>query len=285
MNISEVIHKIIIQKGLSSNPYELQYISGGQKHGVYRILTKKEKLIIKLGEELPPEIYKKEEDGLRALRGTRTFAIPEVIARGSMNGFQYILMTFLSEGKPNWKEFGIRLAELHQHSSEQFGWHEDNYLATLGQSNKWRGSWTDFYIHERNLPQLELAKRSGFLQSVTMNMMTRLENWMSDNCPDSKPALLHGDLWNGNALFDEDGNPALIDPAVYYGNSEMDLAMMQLFGGFPSETFDAYLLHFDLDKKFKERVDLYQLYPLLVHLNLFGKSYESVVSETFFKFK
>ena len=190
-------------------------ISRSQQGEVIKIDIESDSFILKILATTLDDNIHQEVIGLDALRQTGTLVIPEVICQGKTDEHQFLEMEFIESGSLNWISCGEQLAKLQQQKTDSFGWQSDNFISSLKQRNTQHTNWTDFFIHERILPQLELAKRSGFLQSVTMKMMTRLETWMTDNCPDSKPALLHRDLWNGNALFDEDGSPALIDPAVY----------------------------------------------------------------------
>jgi protein-ribulosamine 3-kinase len=277
MNILDQILPDCKSAGFDIQPIKNDVISRSTQGAVIKIDTISNSYILKVSEKPSSDILRQEVIGLDALRQTGTFVIPEVICQGKTDQHQFLVMKFIESGSPNWISFGEQLAKLHQHTTDSFGWQSDNFIASLEQRNRQHTNWTVFYIQERIAPQLKLAKQKGHLQNISFKALDRMENWMHANCPESKPALLHGDLWNGNALFDKHGNPALIDPSVYYGSREMDLAMMQLFGGFPQDVFDAYQATYPLDPEQKERVALYQLYPLLVHLNLFGKSYESAV--------
>jgi protein-ribulosamine 3-kinase len=210
------------------------------------------------------------------LRETGALRVPEVVAVTS-EGPPHIVLEWIDQ-RPRVAQFdeslGRGLAALHSSGAPQFGLDRNNYIGSLPQRNQPQESWPDFYGRERIAPQLELARRSHRIPGKLARKLEQLIETLRDHCgPDAKPARLHGDLWSGNLIADERGLPCLIDPAVYGGHREMDLAMMKLFGGFSARVFDAYLEVAPLAPGHEERVALWQLYPLLVHLNLFGGSY------------
>jgi len=175
--------------------------------------------------------------------------------------------------KKPWQLMGEQLADLHRHTSPdgRFGWHRDNYIGATPQANGWKESWAEFWLERRLRPQLELAGRNGFvLEAPPLGLLDGHE---------PKPCLLHGDLWSGNAGFTLQG-PVVFDPAVYYGDREADLAMTELFGGFPREFYEAYQEAYPLENGYELRKQLYNLYHLLNHLNLFGAGYLAQVKAT-----
>ena len=167
---------------------------------------------------------------------------------------------------------------MHQHSSEFFGWDTNNYIGSLPQRNTKDQSWVMFYIEQRLSPQFDMARTQGLLSEGEIPSVDKMKKVLGEILSDVKPSLLHGDLWGGNYLISAKGIPYLIDPAVYYGHSEVDIAMSQLFGGFSSAFYDSYERVMPLDKLSEDRIKIYQLYYLLVHLNLFGRSYFSSVN-------
>ena len=168
---------------------------------------------------------------------------------------------------------------MHQHTSDTFGLDQDNFIGRLPQRNTRHKNWTDFYTYERLWPQLELAKRKGLLKDNEYPKSEHIKNQLNYLFENVKPTLLHGDLWSGNYLISKDGTPYLIDPAAYFGHHEIDIAMSKLFGGFGDTFYSAYLNHVPTDKFTSARIEIYQLYYLLVHLNMFGNSYYgSVIS-------
>lgn len=229
-------------------------------------------------------MFEKEAKGLQLLFDTQTFRIPKVINYGEANGTSYLLLEFIhsTSKKPTfWEDFGRQLAKLHQTTQAVFGLDHDNYIGSLPQYNVCKiTNAAQFYIEKRLEPQFKLAIEKGFSFKKLSTFYKNIEN----EIPNESPALIHGDLWNGNYLVDNSGTPCLIDPAVAFAPREMDLAMMQLFGGFPDVVFTTYDTVFPLEKSWKNRVDLWQLYYLLVHLNLFGNSYYQSVSSIFAKY-
>jgi fructosamine-3-kinase len=162
---------------------------------------------------------------------------------------------------------------MHRQTNDKFGLDHDNYIGSLNQSNKFHSTWAEFFIEERLMPQLKIAFDNKIIQRSFTRLADQLFPRLHNLCPVERPALLHGDLWSGNFMPTQDGSPCIYDPAVYYGHREMDIAMTKLFGGFDDNFYDAYNENFPLEKEWLKRVDLCNLYPLLVHVNLFGGSY------------
>ena len=202
-----------------------------------------------------------EADGLEALRPH--VRVPKVLDHGK----GYIRLEFLDLRRTgDWSELARMLAKLHRQTGPRFGWHRDNWIGLSPQQNGWCDDWAEFFWERRIRPQ---AERAGL--QVTRGRL--LENHKP------QPSLLHGDLWSGNAGFTADG-PVIFDPAVYYGDREADLAMTELFGGFPREFYRAYDEAFPLEEGYEQRKHLYNLYHLLNHLNIFGGSYLAQVKAT-----
>lgn len=222
-----------------------------------------------------------EKKGLEAIAQTALVASPKVLGCEKLASCSLLLLEYIEPKSPSSKDmegFGHQLADLHSKSSHDgFGWESDNYIGSLHQSNKKHFDWSVFYVYERLAPQLRLARDKNLLSAVELpseeNMLKRCQNTF----PKVNPSLLHGDLWSGNFLIAQNGAPVLIDPAAYFGHSEVDIAMTRLFGGFDPAFYNAYAEHFPPIGGENERRDIYQLYYLLVHLNLFGLSYKSSV--------
>lgn len=213
-----------------------------------------------------------EKKGLEALKATGTIDLPEVYSSGETGDHAYLLLEYKLPGNQHpqfWELFAEELAALHQTTSPEFGFDSSNYIGSLPQYNTRSGSASEFYITQRLEPQLRMASDRGFSFD---NLGQALRN-ISESIPEEPPSLIHGDLWSGNYLVNEQGRPCLIDPAVSYGPREMDLAMMKLFGGFPDGVFSTYSEVFPLSPGFEQRVSLWQFYYLLVHLNIFGRGY------------
>ncbi len=227
-----------------------------------------------------PGMFSKEAAGLKILADTKTLDIPEVICTGEAGTYAYLLLQHIEGGTPVrnfWNDFGTKLAELHRNVSDNFGLDHDNYMGSLVQSNKRHTDFYSFFISERIEPQLSEARNKGAFSQSETRYFDSLFKKLPDIIPPEKPALVHGDLWNGNFIVSADGSPCLIDPAVYYGHREADIAMTQLFGGFQPEFYQAYNQWWPMEKEWQKRMDIFNLYPLLVHVNLFGGGYAGQV--------
>ena len=216
------------------------------------------------------DAFEAEADGLEALRPH--IRVPQVLDVGVKDGKAFIALEHLDLTRSgDYAALGRMLAKLHRQTGPRFGWTRDNYIGLAPQQNGWCDDWAEFWVTRRMEPQLSLARDKGF--NVSMPSMHLLQGHKP------QPSLLHGDLWNGNAGFTADG-PVMFDPAVYYGDRETDLAMTELFGGFPAAFYRAYNEAFPLTPGYEKRKHLYNLYHLLNHLNLFGQGYLGQVKAT-----
>lgn len=225
-----------------------------------------------------PSMFRNEANGLIELLKPNTIRVPKVI----LSGEKFLLLEHIEQGaKPHdfFKRFGESFAKMHAYTSQSFGFFEDNYIGASPQYNCAKGaeqtSWSDFYIQKRLLPQLKLAEQNGRATSNLTTSLHKLINKVPQILAGSEeaPTLLHGDLWAGNYLCDSNGNAVLIDPAVYYGHREADLAMTKMFGGFSIDFYSSYQKQFPLPNGWEYRENLYLLYHYLNHLNLFGNGY------------
>lgn len=210
-----------------------------------------------------------EEHGLAFLRGRSPLRVPDVLARGD----DFLVLEALdlrSLGGASAERFGHALAELHRSGAASFGLDRDNFIGLTEQRNTPHARWADFYRDERVLAVARRCRLDAETRALVDAVAERIDRLVGDEEP---PARLHGDLWSGNACADERGTPCVFDPAVAGGSRELDLAMMRLFGGFPRRTFDAYEESFPLLPGHEDRVALYQLYFLLVHVAIFGAGY------------
>jgi len=227
-----------------------------------------------------PKMFEKEALGLGILREAEEISIPKPLHHDEIQKKGFLLMEAVITGVPSenfWFHFGNQLAELHKHSNDSFGLDHSNYIGSLIQHNKPMNSWSDFFVTQRLEPQLQLARDSGKADSGISRQFNTLFSRLDNLFPKELPALLHGDLWNGNYMVNNRGEAVLIDPAVYYGHREMDIAMTKLFGGFDEEFYSAYHSNRPLEGGWQERTEICNLYPLMVHVNLFGGSYLSQV--------
>jgi protein-ribulosamine 3-kinase len=227
-----------------------------------------------------PAMFLAEARGLHLLSKQTALRVPGVIASGSAGTYSFLLLEYLERGRQKedfWTAFAAGLATLHQITSNNFGLDHDNYIGSLPQRNRTHSNWPAFFMAERLEPQSAIAFDCGLIGKRELAALDTLGRNLDSIFPNEKPALVHGDLWSGNYLIGPMGEPCLIDPAVYYGHREMDLGMSLLFGGFPSSFYDAYQNCFPLEKGWRQRADICNLYPLLVHVNLFGGGYAGQV--------
>ncbi len=235
-----------------------------------------EQVFEKTGPEPALDMFEAEAEGLAELRKAGAVRVPEVFDVGVRNGLAFIAMERLVLEPANTahaERLGRALADLHAVTAERHGWHRDNTIGPTPQHNPWTEDWPAFFREHRLRFQLELAASNGYageLVALGDTLMRRLPALFEDYAPAA--SLLHGDLWGGNWGV-ADGEPVIFDPAVYYGDSESDIAMTRLFGGFGRAFYDAYFARRPLDDGSAARLDLYQLYHVLNHLNLFGSGY------------
>ena len=254
-------------------------ISGGCISDSLLLITESgKKYFLKVNNTQPEDMFIKEANGLKELSIANTIRIPHVIFVHS----NYILLEAIESGtriKKFFEDFGRRFAEMHKFTSDQFGFYENNYIGSTPQINipqqNQANNWTEFYFNKRILFQYELAVKNGYGDSTLKSLIKKLENKIPEilKGSDEPPCLLHGDLWGGNYIVDEKGEACLIDPAVYYGHREADLAMTKLFGGFSSEFYKAYNEFYPLPDGYNYRENIYKLYHVMNHLNLFGTGY------------
>ncbi len=216
-----------------------------------------------------------EAAGLQAIAATQTLRVPQVIAHGASEGICFLVLEYLPlSGRGNARLLGAQLAALHRNTSDRFGFAQDNFIGISPQPNTWKDDWLEFWREQRLEHQLRLAAQNGYggeLQQQGERLMAALPDLFVGYTP--QPSLLHGDLWGGNHGFLADGTPVIFDPASYYGDRECDLAMTELFGGYPPEFYAAYRAAWPLDAGYAKRRDLYNLYHILNHANLFGGGY------------
>lgn len=272
--IKDVLHQI----GDHSAIKGIEPVSGGSISEAYRVMTTETPYFIKYNRNAPADFFQKEAHGLRLLKQTGTLRVPEVYGYSTpdsaVQGF--IVMEWIEgqKGRETEERLGRELAWLHRTSHRQYGLEEDNYIGELPQPNGWEDDWVTFFREKRLGYQAQLAEERGYLPQSRRVKLDRLlhslDRWIPHR---GQPSLLHGDLWGGNWIVGPKGIPYLIDPAVFYGEREFEIAFTELFGGFSSFFYEAYHEVNPLSESYEERKRLYQLYYLLVHLTLFGESY------------
>jgi len=263
-------------------------VYGGSINNCLRIETKNQSYFVKYNYvSLYPGLFESEKSGLKFLRSHSKFDIPKVYSTGENEYFQWIIMSYINGSNPNmnfWQKFGVTLAEFHKSSSEFFGLENDNYIGNVRQTNRRASNWGNFFRDYRILPLLNLADRNGLIDVSLRNLFEDFLDIIDSFFPVEKPSPLHGDLWSGNFMVDDGGRATIFDPAVYYGHREMDIGMSKFFGGFDQKFYDSYNEAFPLESGWEERIEVANLYPLLVHLILFGQSYLGQIETTLKKF-
>ncbi|KAA3647020.1 MAG: hypothetical protein DWQ07_05850 [Chloroflexi bacterium] len=241
-------------------------------NGVALQTTSGKSFFLKTNPHAPSEMFEREAEGLTALNQPDAPRIPQVYLVGS----DFLLLEDLNPTKPAkdyWASFGQQLARLHLKTHPQFGFDSDNYIGSTPQINFWTEDGYEFFGQHRLLYQAKLAKSNRYFDGKELRKTEAFIKRLPDLVPAQLASLIHGDLWKGNAISDENGQPALIDPATHYGWAEAEMAMTALFGGFPSEFYAAYEDGNPLEPGWRERFPIYNLYHLLNHLNLFGMGY------------
>lgn len=236
------------------------------------------RFFLKTNTNAPADMFAREAEGLDALAATRTLRVPAV----SLVGEGFLLLEDLqpaARAADYWQAFGRGLAQLHTYTYPEFGFAHDNYIGSTPQPNGWLADGYAFFAERRLNYQARLAHSRGLLTAAETAAVGRLAARLPQLVPPQPASLLHGDLWAGNAIADAHGVPALIDPAAHYGWAEAELAMTTLFGSFPAEFYAAYEAERPLEPGWRGRLELYNLYHLLNHLNLFGRSYHGQVMD------
>ena len=258
---------------------EIRSQGGGCINHASQVVTKKNQYFLKWNPQPLPNMFTTESLGLKLLAAENAIRVPAVIkAQEAHAGVPAFILLEWIDRRPSFdqKICGQQLAQLHSQSlAPQFGLDHDNYIGSTSQYNTWHADWVSFFRDQRLLPQIDLAQRNGRCGHARRQKLERLlahlDDWIG-GVP-SKPSLLHGDLWGGNVIGDERSNPVLIDPAVYYGDREADLAFTQMFGGFSQAFYQAYQESYPLEPGYQDRFEVYNIYHILNHLNLFGESY------------
>jgi fructosamine-3-kinase len=280
--LADALADVLAAAGDRSAIEQTRPLGGGCINNALRLQTSQQTYLLKWNSSPLPDMFLVEARGLEALAATNTVRVPAVIAASNATDAHpaYLLLEWLEGSqRPSaaaaQAALGTQLAALHRASADAYGFDHDNYIGSTPQYNGWQADWIGFFRERRLRPQIELAARNGQLSASRRQrcerLLTHLDEWLAD--VPRQPALLHGDLWSGNVIAGPGDAPALIDPAVYYGDREAEIAYTELFGGFSSDFYRAYDQAWPLAPAYEERRSLYNLYHLLNHLNLFGESY------------
>jgi fructosamine-3-kinase len=249
-------------------------VGGGCINRAFRIGDAEQVYFVKVNQASKASMFEAEALGLQEIGAH--IRVPQPLCWGIAADQSYLVLEWidLSGESPHWTEMGRQLAVLHSATHPQgFGWHRDNTIGETPQLNPWIENWTEFFAEYRIGHQLRLAARKGMHFAEAETLLKAIPKVLDGHNPES--SLVHGDLWSGNAAFDTAGTPVIFDPATYYGDREVDLAMTRLFGGFPESFYEGYQSAWPLESGYQQRKVLYNLYHILNHFNLFGGSYAS----------
>jgi fructosamine-3-kinase len=277
MRLDGLATTIGVTLGVSLRPEPTSRVHGGSINECYRWEAEAGPLFLKVAPARSSTFFEVEAAGLEVLRRADAVRIPQVRGVGVSSGIAWLALEWIESGRSSRaadSRLGEQLARLHRSTQPAFGWERDNIIGRTLQQNGWETDWITFFREKRLRYQLDLAQRNGYggrLQQKGEALLSHLESFFVSYRP--RPSLLHGDLWGGNRMADEQGEPVIFDPAVYYGDREADLAMTQLFGGFGAGFYSAYDATWRRDAGAAVRADLYNLYHVLNHVNLFGGGY------------
>jgi len=268
---------LIESQGDHSKLQWVRDLPGGDINQAALLKTERNNWFVKYRNNAPAGMFEAEAAALATIAATECIRVPAPIAHGVDGNTSWLVLEHLeltSNGSA--ALLGEQLAELHSVTNRYFGWSHDNFIGTTPQQNDESENWTDFWRNQRLKPQFAMARSAGFsgrLYERGERLLARLDHLLQDHAPSA--SLLHGDLWAGNKAFTTSGQPVIFDPASYFGDRETDIAMTELFGGFGQEFYSAYQAHSPLPDGYPLRRELYNLYHMLNHLNLFGSAYLS----------
>lgn len=261
-------------------PFQVRHqrsVGGGCINSAYIVADGLQRYFVKTNSLDKSAMFTAEAAGLHAILGSHTVRAPHPICDGAADSSAYLVLEYIEMENGSGLSaaaLGEQLAAMHQVAAPRYGWEIDNTIGATPQINTWSSDWIHFYGEHRLRFQLDLAARHGCsLQAKGEKLIDRLAVFFTTYQP--KPALLHGDLWGGNWGEDQQGKPVIFDPALYYGDREADIAMTELFGGYPPSFYSAYDANYPRDTGYATRKDLYNLYHILNHFNLFGGGYGS----------
>ncbi|BAZ06728.1 fructosamine kinase family protein [Calothrix sp. NIES-3974] len=264
-------------QGKNFQTHQRRSLSGGCINQSYTISDGDNTYFVKVNQASQVAMFEAEYLGLQEIFATKTIRVPQPIAWGISGTQSYLILEYLGMGggdNNSWQKMGWNLAAMHRVTSNQgFGWQRDNTIGSTPQINTWNPSWIEFYTQQRLAYQFKLAHKRGARFPLADKLLASIADILSGH--EVTPSLVHGDLWGGNAGFSAEGEPVIFDPATYYGDREVDIAMTELFGGFPRVFYQAYQEAYPLEAGYERRKILYNLYHILNHFNLFGGSYAS----------
>jgi fructosamine-3-kinase len=259
-------------------------ISGGDINRCFKLESYASDYFLKVNQkESQKDFLEKEALSLKLINKTGGLKVPKVLSVGKEGKYPYMLLEWIERAEPDkpfWENFGAGLAQMHQTTYPFHGFVTDNYIGTLKQDNIGCNTWSDFFVNHRLVPLVKSARDKGIIDEKTVERFDSLYIRIPEVFEEEKPSLLHGDFWYGNYMCDSAGDAVIFDPASYFGNRIMDIAMSKLFGGFPDNFYHAYNTVWHLPFGWQKAVEVANFYPLLVHANLFGGSYAEMVKQS-----
>lgn len=273
--------------GCTLHPRDFATVGGGSINNVYSITQEgRKRFCCKVNSASKfPQLFAWEKQGLLQLQPY--FPVPEVLGTGECAGLQYLLLEWIEQDRTTpafWKNFGAALAHMHSIKAPLFGAGHNNYMGAVPQENTASNNWGDFFANRRLMPLARKCAQASLLNTSDLHLLENTLPFISSLFANAVPSLVHGDLWSGNFLCGKNGKPYLIDPAVYYGHPAVDLGMTTMFGGFDPLFYEAYHYHAPLPSQHQEQWAICNLYPLLIHLLLFGAAYLSTIRKTLQRF-
>ncbi|MEM9924618.1 MAG: fructosamine kinase family protein [Cyanobacteria bacterium P01_D01_bin.50] len=278
---TEIEAQIALATGEKFKTQKRRSISGGCINQGYSLTDGVRTYFIKLNQASQVQMFEAEALGLQQMYDTATIRVPKPICFGTVDNSCYIVLEWLEMGGGNSKsskEMGKKLAAMHKKSLvKKFGWDINNTIGSTPQINTWTEDWVEFFTNHRLGYQFQLGKRRGGNFPQADELLSVIPELLAAH--EVEPSLVHGDLWGGNAGFLESGEPVIFDPATYYGDREVDIAMTEVFGGFSKAFYEGYNEVFPLADGYEQRKILYNLYHILNHFNLFGGGYASQANQ------
>src|SRR6476620_3597256 len=283
--LADLIKELLVPGGHNSNKVKFQPIGGGSINQTYRIDLQNNSYFCKINSATKfPQLFEKESEGLQLIKSREVIKVPEIIHCFQSFDQQVLILEWITPGKRDkifWERFGKQLAAIHQNGNEYFGLARNNYMGSVVQINEPSNNWVSFFNERRLQPLMSRCFDNGFLTGKHIEQIDRLIIKLPEIFDDKQtPVLVPGDLWSGNFMCNQASDPVLIDPAVYYGHPSVDLGMSALFGGFDQGFYDSYRYYNPFPLNYGEQWEVCNLYPLLIHLLLFGGSYLRQIEQT-----
>jgi fructosamine-3-kinase len=267
--------------------YSIHHLGGGEVNYAYRVITDKGVYFVKVHDSKNyPRFFEKELNGLLALKETNTIDVCEPIGTMEIGSNSFLALDY-EDAAPMavnfWEQLGNDMASLHCQTNRYFGFVEDNFLGQCLQINHRMTNWGQFYIKNRLLPNVRAVAEKHLMDANEIKLFEKFFNLVEFAFPEEQPSLLHGDFWKEHVISNAEGKPCLLNPAVYYGHREMDIAKTKMVGTFPQGFYDAYNAAYPLQKDWEDRLDFCKMYYHLVNLNIYGSAYLQNVQQILHK--